>query len=76
MNSNSFAGDKNTKVCTMSEIRCYVEADSKFSSSLTVEQCSCLPDCTTITYDVEISQAQSVDLTDINALRSSLNETE
>lgn len=69
-----FLGDKDTKVCTIAEIHCFVENDRTFSGNLTVKQCNCLPDCTTLTYDVEISQAQSFDL--IDKLRNSLNETE
>lgn len=69
-------GDKDTKVCTMAEIQCSVEADYAFSNYLIVEQCHCLPDCTTVTYDVEISQAPYTRTTDIVALRNSLNETE
>lgn len=69
-------GDKDTKVCTIGDIQCYVEADRTFSGNLTVKQCNCLPDCTTLTYDVEISQAPSFYISDLTDLRNSLNETE
>lgn len=41
----------------MVDIRCYVSAGDRFSKGLLVKKCNCLPDCTSITYDVEISQA-------------------
>lgn len=69
------AGDRNTRVCTVAEIQCYVDADSTFYENLSVKQCNCLPDCFTITYDLEISQAQSAYATDIIELKNSINET-
>lgn len=60
----------------MAEIQCYVEADQIFSDNLTVKQCNCLPECTTLTYDVEISQAPLINMNDLSELRNALNETE
>lgn len=40
----------------MVDIRCYIDADDRFAKYLMVENCKCLPDCTSITYDLEISQ--------------------
>lgn len=66
-------GDVNTTICTMVDIRCYVGANDAFARNLMVNDCNCLPDCTTITYDVEISQAQMFELADVDALKESLN---
>lgn len=43
-------------MCTMVDIRCYIDAGDRFSKDLMVKNCKCLPDCTAITYDLEISQ--------------------
>lgn len=51
-------GDVNTKVCTIFNIDCYTEAEIKFAKKLIVEQCTCLPDCNSISYDLEMSQTQ------------------
>lgn len=40
----------------MVDIRCYINAGDRFSKDLMVKNCKCLPDCTAITYDIEISQ--------------------
>ncbi|XP_055295138.1 pickpocket protein 28-like [Sitodiplosis mosellana] len=46
--------DIETNVCAASDIQCQYEADKNFSRNSIVDQCQCLPDCTSITYDVEI----------------------
>lgn len=43
-------------MCTMVDIRCYIDANDRFAKDLMVRKCKCLPDCTSITYDLEISQ--------------------
>lgn len=68
-------GDKNTKVCTMTEIRCYINADIIFTKDLVVDECNCLPDCTSITYDIETSQAPFWYSAEDVALKNSLNES-
>lgn len=52
----SLLGDKETNVCTMVDIQCYIDAGDRFSKDLMVKHCKCLPDCTSITYALEISQ--------------------
>jgi acid-sensing ion channel, other len=63
--------DKDTRICTQSEIGCYDAAEdglmlSELSQSLKSgsgvnklgkTDCNCLPSCTSINYDAEISQA-------------------
>lgn len=52
-----YLGDKYTKICTLFDIPCYVDAVDEFSKNLLLKNCDCLPDCTSITYDLELSQA-------------------
>lgn len=59
----------------MVNIRCYIGARDRFTKELLVKKCNCLPDCTSVTYDVEISQAHSRYTDSISALRYALNET-
>lgn len=40
----------------MTDIRCYIDASDRFTKDLIVKKCQCLPDCASITYDLEISQ--------------------
>lgn len=68
-------GNKKTRICTMADIPCHINAVSIFTRNQYIEKCNCLPDCTEITYDVEISQAQIRNSADDIILRSSLNET-
>lgn len=72
---NFVSGDKNTEVCSMGDIRCYINAEDKFSKELIVQQCNCLPDCFSISYDVEISQAKTYGSETDDALKNALNES-
>ncbi|XP_037034176.1 pickpocket protein 28-like [Bradysia coprophila] len=53
-----------TKVCGIGKLKCYERAEKKLfervrSTGLSyMDECNCLPACTQITYDVEISQAE------------------
>lgn len=61
-------GDRDTKICGASNIQCYNQAEDKlleqdFTEGLSTttairKGCNCLPACTSITYDAEISQAK------------------
>lgn len=64
----SFAGDADTKICGAANIHCYNSAHDKLSEKKFIEGladdidavkngCNCLPSCTSISYDAEISQA-------------------
>lgn len=63
-----FKGDKNTRICGTDKIKCYNDAEDKLLEHDFVEGlknvhsaasgCNCLPACTSITYDAEISQAK------------------
>ncbi|XP_031635398.1 pickpocket protein 28-like [Contarinia nasturtii] len=64
-----------TKVCTIADNPCYFNADDEFSKNLIVKKCNCLPDCTSITYDTEISQAQNLHSAEEIALKAALNES-
>ncbi|KAJ6645324.1 F-box-like/WD repeat-containing protein ebi [Pseudolycoriella hygida] len=50
-----------TRICTAKERFCLYEASLSFKTQLHVRNCNCLPDCTSINYNVEISQAASED---------------
>lgn len=64
-----FSGENHTKICGAAKIKCYNDAEDKLSeksfidgltddSYVTVKRgCNCLPSCTSITYDAEMSQA-------------------
>lgn len=56
-NVNSFwsTGDNQTEVCPYVRIFCDYKVQVNFTNDLMVEQCQCLPDCTSIKYDVEKS---------------------
>lgn len=71
-----YSGDKYTKVCTVVESKCYVNAEQNFKKNQIVQECRCVPDCTSISYDVEISQAQAKYSTDDLALKGLDNESE
>lgn len=64
--------DNNTRICNQTELECVVKAEELFlskkvyvslkfrskSSNRGRTVCNCLPSCTSITYDTEISQAR------------------
>lgn len=54
-----FSGENNTKICTMYDMVCVTFAETIFGQDLVVQQCDCMADCTSISYHVELSQAQS-----------------
>ena len=64
--SSILQDDNNTRICGSSKISCYDEAEDNFlqehliprSTNFTTSiECNCLPACTSLTYDTEISQA-------------------
>lgn len=57
----------------MGDSHCYMNARDIFFKQQSVINCNCLPDCTSITYDVEISQVAMLDL---NSLVDPVNKTE
>lgn len=40
----------------MHENDCYEDAEVQFYKELQLKKCNCLPDCTAIKYDAEVSQ--------------------
>lgn len=57
-------GDNDTKICGAEMIKCYNDADDEFSKkefretlSGAGQTCNCLPECASIKYDAEISNA-------------------
>lgn len=79
-----FLGDRNTPVCGAMKIKCYNDAEDtlleKFfqeglsNSGYARTGCNCLPSCTSITYDAEISQAKFDWISLFNAYKSPLDE--
>lgn len=55
-----FIGDMNTSVCTMLDSKCCNKADIDFSVDFEIEECNCLADCNSITYDAAISQTKII----------------
>lgn len=72
---NSETDDENTKVCTIAQNPCYTNAKQEFSTKVLVKKCNCLPDCFSITYNVEISQSQLRHLNDEQELKTALNRS-
>lgn len=76
-------GDSNTPICGASKIMCYNNAEDDLlkqdfveglTESKTKRGCNCLPACTSITYDAEISQANFDFVSLFNAYLSPLSE--
>lgn len=56
--------DSGTPICGIAKVSCYdwaenhlLEDTEEFQSSVKIGDCNCLPACTSISYDSEISQA-------------------
>lgn len=60
----------------MIEIQCYNNAERMFRSNQYVRECHCLPDCTAISYDIEMSQAQTRYSAEELALKNTLNDSD
>lgn len=84
----SMPRDNFTRICTQSEISCYDNAEdslmlSELSESLASgsgvnklgkTKCNCLPSCTSINYDAELSQADFEFVKVFNSYGADLNE--
>lgn len=62
-----FEGDNDTLICGAAKLDCYSDSvdkllenyvDSVHNGETMNEMCNCLPSCTSITYDVEVSQTK------------------
>lgn len=63
-----FEGDANTSICGLGKLECYQNAEDKLREKTFVEglknehsiatSCNCLPSCSSITYDAEITQSK------------------
>lgn len=84
---SSFLGDKHTPVCNSSRYGCVTEIEEKMVNLTFLERlnknvdrveksCNCMPACTSITYDIELSQANFDYLKLIRSLYALLNMTE
>lgn len=62
-------------MCTIVDNKCYVGAADEFAKNLLVKDCDCLPDCVSVTYDVETSQSQKHYSASEIALKKELNES-
>lgn len=76
-------GDKDTEICGAANIKCYNEAEDRLlekdfteglGASVIPKGCNCLPACTSITYDAEISQAKFDWISLFNAYKNPLDE--
>lgn len=45
-------------MCSLLDVDCFTEAEEKFTDEAIVAQCNCMPDCSSIEYDTEMSQTQ------------------
>lgn len=80
----NFEGDRDTPICGANKIKCYNVAEDTllekdFTEGLTNmaavrKGCNCLPACTSITYDAEISQAKFDWVSLFNAYKNPLDE--
>ncbi|XP_031637927.1 pickpocket protein 28-like [Contarinia nasturtii] len=79
----SMPRDRNTEICGSDKIKCYNDAEGKlleknFINNENAESapkgCNCLPSCTMINYDVEISQAKFDWVGLFKAFKSPLDE--
>lgn len=82
----SMPRDEDTPICGAAKIACYNEAEdnllkAQFEEGLTIQPgqdrvkgCNCLPACTSITYDAEISQSPFDWISLFNAFKSPLSE--
>lgn len=43
-----FAGEINTKICTMLDTACYIDAEDTFGKNAVIDECDCLADCSSI----------------------------
>lgn len=57
--------DETTPICGIAKVNCYVDAEGslledtdEIAESRKIGGCNCLPACTSISYDSEISQAK------------------
>lgn len=78
-----YIGSKDTPICGAAKITCYNLSEDtllkqNFIEGLSDEKvkggCSCLPSCTSITYDAEISQARFDWISLFQAYKNDLNE--
>lgn len=51
-----FSGDVNTNVCRFQNSSCSIQAQMEYTKRYFAEQCACLPDCRSISYNMETSQ--------------------
>lgn len=84
----SMPRDNQTRICTQREVPCYDEAEDSLMANelkqslhsgsgenkIGITDCYCLPSCTSINYDAEISQADYNYIKVFNAYGSDLNE--
>lgn len=51
-------GSDDIKICGPAKIRCCNQAENMVYVSGNFDACNCLPSCTTVSYDVDTSQAE------------------
>lgn len=50
-------GTRDDKICGPAKLECSMKADSKVFQSENFTMCNCLPSCSTLSYDVVVTQA-------------------
>lgn len=50
-------GTRDDKICGPAKLKCCMKADSKVFQSENFTMCNCLPSCSTLSYDVTVTQA-------------------
>lgn len=48
-----FPGDQNTKICRFDKIDCTVDLEYRPAYTSVAGKCGCMPDCTSIEYEIE-----------------------
>lgn len=58
--NNMFKGNPTTAICGSAKVDCYQASEVNLTRQTYLNEvnCNCLPACTSITYDVEITQAK------------------
>lgn len=67
INSNWFTGGEEMSLCGAGRLHCYREAEDELLRRSTMEECNCLPACTSTDYNVEISEREFDEFNRINA---------
>lgn len=62
-----FVGGEEQSICGAGRMHCYRDAEEELLRRTTMEQCNCLPACTSTDYNVEVSEREFDEYNRINA---------